>query len=142
MISRQKTHTKKFKTEHWTLCFESLRFFSKLLISFPRFLPCFMQVSISWFFSDIVVSACCRTFFKSKIEYNKKSESLYYETDFCGRWAFDVTVIGNHARPGKSTLLHENFVVSRSSSENREMKMPRKMHFELNREIKMPRKKF
>ena len=37
---------------------------------------------------------------------------------------------------------HENFGVSRSSSKNREIKMPRKMHFELNREIKMPRKKF
>ena len=37
---------------------------------------------------------------------------------------------------------HENFTVSRSSSKNREFKMPRKLHFELNREIKMPQKKF
>ena len=39
-----------------------------------------------------------------------------------------------------STLLHENFAVSRSSSKNREIKMLRKMHFELNREIKMHQK--
>jgi len=35
---------------------------------------------------------------------------------------------------------HENFAFSRSSSKNRKIKMPRKMHSELNREIKMPRK--
>ena len=39
-----------------------------------------------------------------------------------------------------STLLHENFAVSPSSSKNREIEMPRKMHFELNREIKMHQK--
>ena len=42
------------------------------------------------------------------------------------------------------TLLHENFAayfaVSRSSSENREIKMSRNMNPELDREIKMPRK--
>ena len=43
----------------------------------------------------------------------------------------------------KITLLLENFAAwkfryfSRSSSENREIKMMRKMNFELNREIKM-----
>ena len=37
-------------------------------------------------------------------------------------------------------LWHENFVVWRSSSKNREIKMPRKMHFELKREIKMHQK--
>ena len=45
-------------------------------------------------------------------------------------------------RISRHTLLHENFAVSRSISKNREIKMPRKMHFELNREIKIPRKKF
>ena len=34
-------------------------------------------------------------------------------------------------------LLQENFAVSRSSSINREIKMSRKMHFQLNREIKI-----
>ena len=33
---------------------------------------------------------------------------------------------------------HENFAVSGSTSKNREIKMLRKMHFELNCEIKMP----
>jgi len=38
------------------------------------------------------------------------------------------------------TLLHENFAVSRSSLKNCEIKMLRKMHFELNREIKIHKK--
>ena len=34
---------------------------------------------------------------------------------------------------------HENFAVSRSSSENREIKMSQKMNLQHEREIKMPR---
>ena len=37
---------------------------------------------------------------------------------------------------------HEDFAVSRSSSKNREIRLPRKMHFELNREVKMREKSF
>ena len=40
----------------------------------------------------------------------------------------------------KKIWRHENFAVSRSSSKNREIKMSRKMPFQLNREIKMHQK--